>query len=184
MSALKKIEELNFENELSLWCEKAVMNTFEMLLGEKLIKIGMSSNPTDFKSYEVSGIVNLVQESYTSSNEINFLSEEIKGTMALGFDRNTIIKLMTGFFGEPVEFGDEKLVGGVGEIINIVLGLVKESCSANGIKLGMCLPVFVLGHNHNIFSSFAGQKVLIEFLCSKGPLYVELISVERGGLKR
>lgn len=166
MSAARSLKHgVRMDETLVAWCQEAVEATFSSLFSDKPELKWSSNDKTARRGYQVSGVVGFIQDRF-------------EGTMALGFEEETVIKLMSRFYMEPVTLTDERLIGGVSEMTNIIFGVLKEKFNVHGYRFGMCLPVFIVGDNHSIFSTLESEKLALEFSSVDGPFWLEISAIE------
>lgn len=155
---------LHIDNDMQALVRTAIVDTFNSMLGlEPKLKSVETSKP-GFAKYEISGVIGFIQGS-------------LEGTLTLGFNRKTVAEMLSKFYGEPIDFADEKLAGGVGELTNIVFGIIKEYYNDVGFDFRMCLPVVIVGDNHSIFSTISSVRMQMIFTTELGEISAEIATL-------
>lgn len=81
---------------------------------------------------------------------------------------------MERMFGEWLEIIDEEVIDMVGEIINMVIGGVKNLFGEKGYEFDMVMLVVVFGKGYIIVYKCEGVKVLILFMLVDGNVNIEV----------
>lgn len=166
MNAAKNLApSLEIDNKLVEWCNKAITETFESLFNMQVKPAKVVGVGDGTRAYEISGV-------------IGFIQNGLEGTMTLGFQSSTLNKMMTAFYGETINSINDKLIGGVSEMTNIVFGMVKEQYNETGFDLQMCLPVVIVGTNHLIFSGIPSNKILLQYEVNSEPFWLEISTIQ------
>lgn len=148
-------------------CRNAVNETFNCLFGfsPQLQAVSGNVEPTQYP--EIAGVMPFIQNG------------KIEGALKVTFQVDSICSLMSDFYGERIDDVNRRVIGGVGEITNIVFGMLKENFNSAGTQIKMCLPEVVLGGDHDIFSSLTRQNLLFDFKHPKGTFSVEILLLEK-----
>jgi CheY-specific phosphatase CheX len=169
MSAALKINDihLTLDDEVLKILDKAVFETFSSFMGfSPILKSSEKVESVPFDSYEISAI-------------IAFIQKDIEGTLAIRFRQSSILKLLSRIYGAELESVDNRIIGGVAELINVIHGIAKEDLNLQGFHFQMCLPVVVIGQNHSLVSSLSGSKMIMRYDLDGEEAIVELIVHKR-----
>lgn len=163
--AAKKLEpQLTLDQHMVDIIDKAIKETFSSFMG--FMPILKSSEQRDKSTtnerYEISGIIAFIQDS-------------IEGTLAIRFRQETILKLLSKVYGEELTNLDNRVIGGVAELSNVIHGIAKEDLNLQGYHYQMCLPVVIIGDNHTVVSALSGQKLVMKYDLEGGEAIVELV---------
>lgn len=148
-------------------CQTAVNETFSCLFGVHPQLKDVSENVETRTFPEITGVMPFIQ------------TEAVEGALKVTFQVQSICALMSDFYGEPIEEINRRVIGGVGEITNIVFGMLKEKFNANGSQIKMCLPEVVVGGDSDIFSTLTEQNLLLNFSHPKGQFSVEILLLKK-----
>ena len=165
-TALKKTEsQLSLDEEMLKIIDKAINETFSAFMGFTPIlkssqKCDQTFNLND--RYEISGIISFIQDS-------------IEGTLALRFRQDSILKLLNRDYGEELSALDNRVIGGVAELSNVIHGIAKEDLNLQGYHYQMCLPVVIIGDNHSVVSALSGEKLVMAYDLDGEEAIVELV---------
>ncbi len=157
------VQSLKLDQNAVRDCQMAVDETFSCLFGIRPELKEITGNTEANQYPEISGVMPFIQY------------KEIEGALKVTFQVESICALMSDFYGEPIEDVNRRVIGGVGEITNIVFGILKEKFNSSGSKIKMCLPEVVVGGDHDIFSSLTSQNLLLDFNHPKGSFTVEIL---------
>ena len=110
---------------------------------------------------DVTGIIEMSQEAH-------------KGSLAINFSEETILKITSKILYEEMTTIDETVLEMVGEIANIVTGNVKGILSEKGYKFDMARPQMLSGKEHLIEHNSKATVIMVPFETEAGPFYIEL----------
>lgn len=164
-SAAKKTDtQLNLDQQMVDIIDKAIKETFSSFMG--FMPILKSTERKDKSAadnrFEISGIIAFIQES-------------VEGTLALRFRQSSILKLLSKVYGEELTSLDNRVIGGVAELSNVIHGIAKEDLNLQGYQYQMCLPVVIIGDNHSVVSALSGQKLIMNYDLDGEEAIVELV---------
>ncbi len=165
MSAAPKLNDshLTLDEDISRIINKAITETFGAFTGIiPVLKSSERHNKAIEERYEISGIIAFIQES-------------IEGTLAIRFKQDTILKLLSRVYGEELTTLDNKVIGGVAEISNVIHGIAKEELNMQGYHYQMCLPVVIIGDNHTVVSALSGHKLVMKYDLEGEEAIIELV---------
>jgi CheY-specific phosphatase CheX len=165
MSAAEKLGELTLklDDDMIKIIDKSVGETFNSFL---------SISPVLKKCYESK---EFLSEKSEISGVIAFIQNTLEGTLAIRFKQNTILALLSRLYGEELTTIDNKIVGGVAELTNVIHAIAKEELNLQGYNYQMCLPVVIIGENHSVVTALSGRKMIFEYDLNGMPCTVELI---------
>lgn len=165
MSAAEKLSELklHFDEELIKIIDKSVNETFNSFLSiNPVLKKCAESTEVSQERSEISGIIAFIQES-------------LEGTLAIRFKQKDILSLLSRIYGEELLAVDNKIIGGVAELTNVIHAIAKEELNLKGYNYQMCLPVVIIGENHSVVTVLAGKKMVFEYDLDGVECKIELI---------
>jgi chemotaxis protein CheX len=114
---------------------------------------------------DVSGIVAMAQDTTDS-------------TLILSFEKSAILTMMSNLYGKPFTAIDGSVRQGVGELSNIIYGMLKKELNANGYDFKLAIPNVVSGDQHMILQIPDSMTLVVPFVIPNGNLYV-CISVKK-----
>jgi chemotaxis protein CheX len=120
-----------------------------------------SSSESDARWGEVSAIIGMV-------------GPQIRGSMAISFDKKLSLAIMHNMLAEEITEITEEVSDMVGEMTNMVCGGAKAHLSEKGYQFEMATPVVVSGSKHKIQHKVEGPKMLMTFTSSHGIAYLEI----------
>lgn len=141
---------------------QAIHETFSSVLSLKLqiteIQVGTIQNPPR----NISGFVVL-------------RNPKVQGTFSIGFPNQTALQIFSNFYGSKIEQIDERVLEGVGEITNMVYGVLKKRLNEEGLNLEMFIPFIVVGNEFCHLKDLRSESaVTIHFGSIEGSFWVEL----------
>jgi len=104
---------------------------------------------------------------------IAFNSSMVQGSMAISFDENCYLNVMSRMLGENYSELTPEIQDGVGEICNQVFGQAKIVLNAKGFEIGQAIPSVVVGEAHTIKHLVSGPCIAVRFLTDSGSFTVE-----------
>lgn len=165
MSAALKLTEthLTLDDAMVKIIDKAVVETFSSFMGfTPVLQHSERCDKALSDRYEISGIIAFIQES-------------IEGTLAIRFRQESILKLLSRIYGEELSVLDNRVIGGVAELANVIHGIAKEDLNLQGYHYQMCLPVVIIGDNHSVVSALSGQKLILKYDLDGEQAIIELV---------
>lgn len=135
---------------------------------------GVSIHWRDFKlttQYEgvgdISGIMGLVQD-------------YLEGNLTISFPKETILEMISRLYGKRIDKIDKSARDAVGEITNVVYGLVKKVLNERGYRFKMSIPNVITGDSHKVHHYHQGQTLLIPFHSDAGDFEVSITIQPQG----
>lgn len=129
---------------------------------------GLKPNPaTHFLEQEchargdVSGIVGLTQD-------------RVEGALIVSFPKETIFQILGKMYKKQFVDIDKSVKAGVGELTNIIFGVVKTNLNKSGYKFKMAIPNVIVGDQHTIAMTNPGTTLVIPFQTESGSFTVLL----------
>ncbi len=110
---------------------------------------------------DVSGLITLIQD----KNE---------GTLVISFPKATIFGMLSKMYRKPFTEIDKSVKLGVGELTNIIYGVVKANLNKDGFALKMAVPNVIIGDQHTILTCDSGPTMVVPFESEAGSFYVLL----------
>jgi CheY-specific phosphatase CheX len=94
------------------------------------------------------------------SGIIAIMQKEISGSMVISFPKATIFGILQKIYRKSFTTLDHSVRMGVGELTNIIFGVVKSGLNKKGMGLQMAIPNVISG-DHHVITNMATQNVLI-----------------------
>jgi chemotaxis protein CheX len=92
--------------------------------------------------------------------------------MSVGFTEASIVQVVSSMLGEEFPGICDEVREAVGEIANMISGQVRQSLSAQGVKLQAALPSVVSGKDLMMDGSMKRPSIMVQFSVDKGPFEV------------
>ncbi|MFT6267351.1 MAG: chemotaxis protein CheX [Alphaproteobacteria bacterium] len=108
------------------------------------------------------------------SGIIGMIGPQVKGSMAITFDKQLAANIMNNMFGEKLQEIDDQVLDMVGEMTNIICGGAKNELSKQNYDFEMATPVIVSGSDHIIVHKVDGPKIILTFTSKMGNAYLEI----------
>jgi chemotaxis protein CheX len=106
-------------------------------------------------------------------------SQKYIGSMALSFDQDCFLHVVSNMLGEPYQEINDENANACGEICNQIFGHAKHRLNQNGHTIQMAIPTVIVGSQHKIKHSARGPCVVISFKTSMGRFRVEAVTEAR-----
>lgn len=166
----KQLQSLELNENLAKEINFGVYSTFTSMFGLK---------PTPDKHFieqechakgDVSGIVGLTQD-------------RVEGALIVSFPRETIFNILSKMYKKQFTEIDKSVKAGVGEMTNIIFGVVKTNLNKSGHSFKMAIPNVIVGDQHTVAITNPGSTLVIPFQTESGPftvlltLYPEVVKV-------
>lgn len=119
---------------------------------------------------DVSGIVGLTQD-------------RVEGALIVSFPKDTIFQILGKMYKKQFFEIDKSVKAGVGELTNIIFGVVKTNLNKNGYGFKMAIPNVIIGDQHTVAITNAGTTLVIPFKTESGnfsvllTLYPEIVRI-------
>lgn len=140
---------------------RATVETYKAMLGTNIIPGKPMLAKGRGINYDISGIIGI--------------SGEIKGSVAMSYSNESVLKSVSAFLGEPVTEVDDAVMDAVGELANIVAGYAKKFLDAT---VYISLPTVIKGTGLVIKEPPDVFSFIVPFDCELGAFDVAV------GLKR
>ncbi len=106
---------------------------------------------------------------------VAFYQQELEGILSISCDLKTAFNTFSKFYGSDIKVLETRVIEGMGEIMNMIFGQVKEHYNNNGCDYSRCLPIVVVGRHHEVFSVFKGGTLRhIQFESDLGVFQLEI----------
>ncbi len=102
------------------------------------------------------------------------LTGKVKGSLALTFSENCILKIVSNMLGEDKTKIDPEIKDAVGEITNMVSGVARKKLEALGLLVFAAIPTVVAGKDHSISHVLGGPSLIIPFETDAGNFVVDV----------
>jgi CheY-specific phosphatase CheX len=100
---------------------------------------------------------------------IGISSPSFSGSISVAFTEKIFLELMGNMLGEPFAEITEELEDGVGELINIIFGVVKKTLSQIGYQFHRAIPSVIRGNNISVHSVSTKPVIIIPFFSETSP---------------
>jgi chemotaxis protein CheX len=97
-----------------------------------------------------------------------------RGSMALVFTEECIMKIASALLGEVLTKMDNEVGDAVGELTNMICGDARRRLSEEGTVLQAGIPTIVAGKNHSIMHVADGPRLAVPFETDHGSFMVEV----------
>jgi chemotaxis protein CheX len=105
---------------------------------------------------------------------IGMAGEKAKGSLAISFTEPVILHVASNMLGEKYTTLEPIVIDMVSEIVNMVLGSVKNTLAEKGYIFDMSIPSTISGHNHNVSHKTIGPVIIVPFMTSIGDFFIEV----------
>lgn len=102
------------------------------------------------------------------------ITGESNGTIAVTFEEETILKIVSNMFGEEMKQLNSEVADAVGELTNMISGQARRELEENGKVFEAAIPSVVSGKNHQITHYTDGPKIAIPFTTDGGRFTIEV----------
>jgi chemotaxis protein CheX len=102
------------------------------------------------------------------------LTGDARGSLALSFSANCIIKIVSNMLGEDIKEVNDDVRDAVGEITNMVSGVSRKGLEAQGFNVVAAIPTVVAGKDHTIRHVMGGPSIIIPFETDNGSFVVDV----------
>ena len=96
------------------------------------------------------------------------------GTIAVTFEENAILKIVSNMFGEDMTSLNHEVADAVGEITNMISGQARRELEGLGRIFEAAIPSVVTGKNHEIAHYTDGPVIAIPFKIDGGSFTIEV----------
>lgn len=108
---------------------------------------------------DVTGIVGMTQD-------------RVEGALIVSFPQATIFKILGKMYRREFTEVDKSVRAGVGELTNIIFGVLKTNLNKSGHSLKMAIPNVIVGDQHMVALSNPGSTLVVPFETESGPFTV------------
>jgi len=157
---------LNLNKVLAEDIVKDVRTTFQMMF-----RVAVRDKPYYFEKEstilgDLSGIIEMNQE-------------KKEAVLILTFPRDTIHYIVNQLNPNLTHDLDQASYGYIGELTNVVYGMLKKTLNDKGFQFKPSIPTVVSGQNSEINETYVDESVIIPFDTEAGPFFVR-VSVQPG----
>lgn len=107
------------------------------------------------------------------SGVVTMVQERIEATMIVSFQKEVVFTMLAKAYNIHADSVDNLVISTVGEIANVVHGVVKTNLNRRGFALQPSIPSVVVGQSH-IIGSPTATSLVIPFLIEHGKFHVVL----------
>ncbi len=136
--------------------ESVTKNTFSMMLGCEIEKLGAEYSPDQRKYHDISGVIGITGGT--------------SGTIVLSLESNVAISAAEALLGERPESLDNDVMDAMGELTNIVGGSAKSKLPS---KLQLALPTVIVGRDYFVTFDRGVKPIRLTFKCEWGQFLLE-----------
>ncbi|WP_321494975.1 chemotaxis protein CheX [uncultured Desulfobacter sp.] len=97
-----------------------------------------------------------------------------QGTIAVTFEEQCILTIVSNMFGEKMEELNEDIADAVGELTNMISGQARRELDEIGKVFKAAIPTVVTGKKHSIRHYGDGPKIAIPFQTDGGNFTIEV----------
>lgn len=106
---------------------------------------------------------------------VNIKQNEQPLQVRFHFDPKPVVEILEGMLGDKVDPNSQDILDGVGEISNMIYGLIKTKASSSGFQFGMGRPEACFTKNLPPNVNPNGQSLVIPFTVNGGECHFEFI---------
>lgn len=100
-------------------------------------------------------------------------SLEVQGSMAIAFDEQTFLKIVSRMLGEEFKTISPDITDAAGEICNQIFGFAKRKLNEIGFSIQPAIPSVITGTNHKIKHLIQAPVIAVKFNSDVGPVIIE-----------
>jgi chemotaxis protein CheX len=119
-----------------------------------------------------------LQSSFENSGDVSgiigIMQKELSGSMVISFPKRTIFGLLQKIYKKSLNSIDHTVRMSVGELTNIIYGVVQSSLNRQGMGLRMAIPNVISGDHHVITSMATKNVLVIPFSLEEGDFTVSI----------
>ena len=160
MPEISREEMIKFFITHSIKVTNDVLTTFCMLQAETLKPIVRP------KAQKMTGITAI----------IGLISPEIIGTIAITFEKECYLKMVSNMFGETYTKISADIIDGSSEVLNQVFGHLKYQCNSKGIFFSMTIPSIIRGDEYQVIHKGSKDPFCIPFKTNFGGVLLEIVA--------
>lgn len=102
------------------------------------------------------------------------ITGDSNGTIAVTFDRSSILKIASNMFGEKVTALNHEVADAVGELVNMISGQARRELEECGRLFHAAIPTVISGNGHCVTHYTDGPKIAIPFTTDDGNFTIEV----------
>ena len=99
---------------------------------------------------------------------------DTNGTVAVTFDEQCILKIVSNMFGEEMTELNDEIADAVGELTNMISGQARKELAEIGKIFQGAIPSVITGKNHKLETMTKGPKIAIPFKTEFGSFTIEV----------
>ncbi len=160
MSDIKKLK-VELDHRLAKEIDYGVHSTLANMFGMKSEVGAFNIQKKCSVQGDVSGLITLTQE-------------RSEGTLIVSFPKATIFGLLSKMYRKPFTEINSSVTLGVGELTNIIYGVIKANLNKDGFEFKKAVPNVVIGDQHTILTCDSGPTMVVPFTTEVGNFYVLL----------
>lgn len=96
------------------------------------------------------------------------------GTIAVTFEENCILTVVSNMFGEKIEELNDDIADAVGELTNMISGQARRELDEVGKVFKAAIPTVITGKGHSVRHYGNGPKIAIPFRTDGGDFTIEV----------
>ena len=158
------------------------IETFSKMLVIDHIKEGISETIKILGADQVSFQPVMIEKKWKPHAEITVIMDikmiDEPMQVRLHFESAPIIFILESMLGSKVEPKSADLLDGLGEISNMIYGLIKTKANSNGFSLGMTRPVACFSENNPPIVSRNHYSIIIPFQVNTHQCFFEFVAYE------
>lgn len=157
--------------------EKPSALTLDPQLARDLITAVQSTLSTMFYTPTRVGdyrIENYLKTESDCSSIINMCQEGSSASLILSFRKESITFVIQSLYGDKFIPSSSLIHDTVGELANVVYGLLKTTLNSRGYSFKSAIPHVVMGEKHTVSSVRAGMSLMIPFKLEAGTFHVQI----------
>lgn len=96
------------------------------------------------------------------------------GSFSISFDKESILKIVSGLFNEEITELDRDVAEAAGELANMISGQARKTIEEKGDHCVGAIPTVVAGEGHNLVHITNGPKIAVPFTLDKAKITLEI----------
>lgn len=161
-----------------------------LILNDGLVKeinFGVNSTFTSMFGLRPNADKHFIEEQCLSKGHVSGIvgltQQRVEGALIVCFPRATIFAILGKMYRKEFVEVDKSVKAGVGELTNIIFGVVKTNLNKSGFGFKMAIPNVIVGEQEAVAIANPGSTLVIPFQTASGPFSVSLMIYQDGETK-
>ena len=144
----------------------------------KEINFGVYSTFTSMFGLKTNPEAHFIEQEYHAKGDVSGIvgltQDRVEGALIVSFPKETIFQILGKMYKKQFIEIDKSVKAGVGELTNIIFGVVKTNLNKNGYGFKMAIPSVIIGEQHTVAITNPGTTLVIPFQTESGTFCVLL----------